>query len=226
MDEIAQVSQNQTRQEIFPNLPLLNCFLTIVEFGKTAFEIIYCKDAIKVALDEQNYAVITLKNQQVPYKATILGGFAFHVRKSGTIDYQKYFNFIWPDELSTPEMTFYQAPTLIHRHYEKGQRIELGIEPVTCYHVEYQDRVTADFTRTGQGVWEFSFSTGFHGSFKKEDDGSHSIRFKGLPMEHDDDEHVSESKFILSRSKYTNNLLLILQDNAKVILEHEIAGEK
>lgn len=220
MDENVQVNEHQARQEIFPNLPLLNCFLTIVEFGNLAFEIIYCKDAIKVALDEENYAVITLKNQQVPYKATILGGFAFQVQKAGTIDYQKYFNFIWPDELSTPEVTFFKEPSQIHRHYEKGQRIELGIEPVERYHVVYDDGVTANFTCTGPRAWEFSFSTGFHGSFKKEEDGSHSIRFKGLPMEPNEDEHVSESKFILSRSKYTNNLLLILQDDAEVMLEH------
>ena len=220
MDELVSVGDNYEQQEIFPNLPLLNCFLTLVEFGDLVFNIIYCSDAIKVSLDEENYAVITLKNQQVPYKATILGGFAFHVQKAGTIDYQKYFNFIWPDELSTPEVTFFKEPSQIHRHYEKGQRIELGIEPVKQYHVEYEDGVTANFTCIAPGTWEFSFSTGFYGSFKKEEDGSHSIRFKGLPMEPNEDEHVSESKFILSRSKYTNNLLLILQDNAEVMLEH------
>jgi hypothetical protein len=220
MDEVVHSHEHHARREIIPNLPLLNCFLTVVEYEEKAFEIIYCNDAIKVSLDEENYAVFTLKNQQVPYKATMLGGFALHIQKAGNIDYKKYFYVIWQDELSTPELTFFSKPSLIRRQYEKGQLIELGIEPVACYHVGYPDGVTAKFIRTGPGTWEFSFSTGFHGSFKKEDDGTHSIRFKGLPMEADEDEHRSESKFILSRSKYTNNLLLILQDNAEVLLEH------
>ena len=70
-----------------PNLPLLNCFATRIRFVDAEYEIIYCSSAIKIALNEENYAVVTLKNQQVPYKATILGGFAFHIEKAGQIEY-------------------------------------------------------------------------------------------------------------------------------------------
>jgi hypothetical protein len=220
MDELKYGGERHARGDIFPNLPLISCFLTVVEFGETAFEIIYCSDLIKVALDEENVAVITLKNQQVPYEDTISDDFALSVKKSGSIDYLKYFDIIWPNELSTPELVFYREPTQVHRHYEKGQRIELGIEPVSGYDVAYEDGVTARFSQSSPGFWEFSFSTGFYGSFKKEEDGSYSIRFKGLPADPDEDEHKSESKFILSRSRYTNNLLLILQDNAEVALRH------
>jgi len=203
-----------------PHLPLLNCFATSVFFGEIVYEIIYCSSEIKISLDNDNFAVVTLKNQQVPYKATILGGFAFSVKKSGTIDYHKHFDIVWLDELSRPEITFFQAPTKILRSYEKGQKIELGIEDVARYQMKYQDGVTADFTRLGPGSYDFKFSTGFEGSFMKEEDGSHTIRFKGLPMEPDDAGYVSESKFIITRSKYTNNLLLVLQDKAEVTLEH------
>jgi hypothetical protein len=219
MNENKKKESGDSRRHI-SRLPLLDCFATEFRFGEVSYEIIYCNSAIKIALDEDNYAVLTLKNQQVPYKATILGGFALSVKKAGNIDYYKYFEIVWPDELSRPEILFFQKPTEIIRHYNKGQRIELGIEEVDEYHVVYQDGVTADFNYVDPGAYEFSFSTGFSGSFKKESDGSHTIRFKGLPIEADEGVYVSESKFIITRSKYTNNLVLVLQDEATVTLTH------
>jgi hypothetical protein len=218
------MSEIETKSEVNPRhisrLPLLDCFATIFKFDEISYEIIYCNSAIKIALDEENYAVLTLKNQQVPYKATILGGFALSIKKAGTIDYYKHFEIIWPDELSRPEILFFKKPSEIIRHYIKGQRIELGIEDVDKYHVVYQDGVTAKFEYVGMGAYEFSFTSGFSGSFMKEKDGSHTIRFKGLPMDADEGVYVSESKFVITRSKYTNNLILVLQDEATVTLTH------
>ncbi len=213
-----QANDSAVAEKKTPNLPLLNCFATRIGFEDAEYEIIYCSSAIKIALNEENYAVVTLKNQQVPYKATILGGFALQIQKAGHIEYPHHFNIVWLDEWSTPELIFYKNPVKILREYEKLQKIELGIEDFSQYNVVYADGVTADFTRTAPGAYEFSFSTGFHGSFVKETDGTHTVRFKGMPIEKDEDKYNSESKFIISRSKYTNNLLLILQDKATVTL--------
>lgn len=213
------LENNAAEQEI-ANLPILNCFNTTLTFGEDEFEILFCNSEITISRDRDNYAVVRLKNQQVPYKTTILGGFAFAVEKTGTVDYKKYFDIRWEDDLSIPDLVFHQKPSKIKREYEKGQNIELGVEDVGCYRVIYQDNVTADFSRVGEGAYDFNFSSGFNGSINKEPDGTHTIRFKGHRWDADEDGYNSESKFIISRSKYTDNLLLILQDKATVLIEH------
>ena len=212
------LDNNETKEQDLANLPILNCFSTTLIFDKEEFEILYCNAEITISRDSKNFAVISLKNQQVPYKATILGGFAFSVEKTGEIDYKKFFDIQWEDDLSIPLLIFHQKPTRIKR--DKGQKIELGFEDVTLYRVLYQDNVSADFTRIGEGSYEFNFSTGFRGSINKETDGTHTIRFKGSRWDAEEDGYNSESKFIISRSKYTDNLLLILQDKATVFIEH------
>ncbi len=207
---------HQQRSRGVPRLLLLNCFTTRLDFGEDSFAIIFCSSQITISRDNENFAVVGLKNQQVPYKANILGGFAFTEETTGNINYKKYFHIIWEDEYAIPELAFSQIPSKILREYTKGQKIELGVEDASLYHVTYHDGVTADFKRLSEGSYQFEFSTGFTGSFKKEEDGTHSIRFKGLSMESDEDGYKSESKFIISRSKYTNNLLLILQEQASV----------
>jgi hypothetical protein len=213
-------TKNASYQEKISNLPLLNCFATRLEFGEHHFEMIFCDDKIKISRDTENFALVTLKNQQVPYKANILGGFAFSEEIFGTIDFKSFFYFLWPDDHAVPEIEFFQKPSGIIREYAKGQKIELGIEDISRYHVIYHDGVTADFNRIDQNSWDFCFSTGFDGSFKTETDGTHSIRFKGIRLDADEDGYKSESKFIISRSRFTNNLLLILQDHATVLLQH------
>lgn len=216
MDElITTISENNRK---YPNLPLLMCFSTHLEFEGEAFDINFCNTRIKISKDTDNYTSIGLKNQQVPYKATILGGFALTEDVTGSIDYRKYFNIAWKDEQAIPEMVFLSQPAQIVRNYFKGQKIEFGIEDISRYHVHYRDGVTADFTRTGDAIYDFTFSTGLTGSFKKEEDGVHSIRFKGIPVDEEDDGYKSESKLIISRSKYTDNLVLILQDTATVYI--------
>lgn len=209
---------NRLNHKGLPRLLLLSCFATRLEFDGIPFEIIFCSSRITISRDSDNFAIVGLKNQQVPYKANILGGFALKEDTTGEIDYKKYFHIIWEDEYSIPELAFTQQPSKILREYAKGQKIELGVEDADLYHVAYHDGVTADFKRLGEGSYDFEFSTGFTGSFKKEEDGTHSIRFKGLSLDADEDGYKSESKFIISRSKYTNNLLLILQEQALVTI--------
>lgn len=214
------LENNETDGQGLANLPILNCFTTTLTFDHDEFEILFCNTEITILRDRDNYAIIRLKNQQVPYKATILGGFAASVEKTGTINYKKYFDIHWEDDLSTPELVFHQKPSLIKRDYDKGQKIELGFENVTRYRVQYQDNVSADFIRIREGAYDFNFSSGFRGSINKEPDGTHTIRFKGNRLDAEEDGYNSESKFIISRSKYTDNLLLILQDKAAVLIEH------
>jgi hypothetical protein len=206
--------------EHFPNLPLLDCINTTFQFDDQSYDIIYCDPEVKISTDESNFAIITLKDQRVPSESAIMNGSSISVQKTGHIDFLHHLDVVWTDQSDRPEIIFIQEPLKIIRNYLKGQRIELGIEDVSRYHVEYQDGVTGDFDRVAPRSYNFSFSTGFYGSFVKEEDGSHTIRFKGLPMESDEEGYVSESKFIITRSKYTNNLLLVLQDKATVLLSH------
>lgn len=215
-------SQNESKRSttVMGNLPLTCCISTTLFFGDEYFEIIYCNSEITISKNSGNYAVIKLLNQQVPYKANILGGFAFDEEITGTIDYKPFFDIYWPDDVSLPEAEFQVTPDKIKREYDKGQKLEMGVEDVTRYHVIYQDEVTADIVYLEPGAYDFKFSTGLHGSFRKDPDGSHSIKFKGIRLDADEDGYNSESKFIFSRSKYTDNLILVMQDKATVIMEH------
>ena len=199
------------------------CFINMffpnhIQFQNEKFEVIYCGSGITISHDKNNYTKISLKDQQVFYKINVLGGFTFKEEKTGEVDFKKYFYLNWADDISVPELIFHEKPVEIKREYKKGQRIELGVEDVSCYQLIYKDNVTADFTRTKENAYDFSFSTGFTGSIKKDPDGYHSIKFKGISLEAEEDGYKSESKFIISRSKYTDNLLLILQDDANVFL--------
>lgn len=189
-----------------------------LKFGAHCFEVNYQVDTVRIMQDEENFVIVHLKNQQVAYKARILGGFSLLEDKTGEIDYQSFFLVDWHDDAAVPGLVLRQKPDEIRRDYKKGEKIELGIEEVSGYRVEYRDRVIATFTQTGKDAFEFSFSSGFAGSLWKDSDGSHTIRFKGIRLDADEDGYNSESKFIISRSKYTDNLVLILQDDATVFL--------
>jgi hypothetical protein len=106
----------------------------------------------------------------------------------------------------------------VERRYEKGQAIELGLEDVSEYRVVYRDGVEASFRHRDEGGFDFSFSTGFQGSFWKEPDESVTLKFKGDLLEPTAEAERSRSKFIVSRSKYSGNLILILEDAATVSL--------
>jgi hypothetical protein len=200
-------------------LLLLPCFIAHIKFSDTTFNVVQCDAEVSIAIDDDNYAQVTLKNQQVAYKANILGGFSFSEEIVGEIDYKKYLRIEWDDDQAVPELVFQITPESVCREYQKGMKIELGIEMVDCYNVAYKDGVAADFRRTGDHAYDFQFSTGFDGNLWKDPDGSHLVRFKGIRLDADDDGYASESKFIISRSKYTDNLTLILQEDATVYLK-------
>ena len=199
-------------------LLLLTCFANHIQFKNETVEVIYCGSGIKISRDKNNYTKISLKDQQVFYKMNVLGGFTFKEEKTGEIDFKKYFHLDWTDDVSVPELIFREKPDEVKREYKKGQKIELGVEDVSSYQLVHKDKVTADFKRTAESAYDFSFSTGFTGSIKKDADGFHSIKFKGISLEAEEDGYKSESKFIISRSKYTDNLLLVLQEDASVLL--------
>jgi hypothetical protein len=67
-------------------------------------------------------------------------------------------------------------------------------------------------------AFRFEFSTGFRGRFWRDPDGSFTLRFHGDRLADPEDARRSQSKFIISRCKYSGNLPLILQDDATVHL--------
>lgn len=192
---------------------------TKISFPDISFEIIRDAKKIRIIKDSNNLADVTLVNQMVPYKATILGGFALAEKKTGRTNYNHYFYLDWEDDLSIPEINFRTPPLEVSREYIKGQWIELGIEGVNQYDVKYSDGVTAVFQRNKSHGFSFNFSTGFYGSFWSEEDGSYMLKFKGDKLKPGEEDVKSQSKFLVSRSKYTDKLLLLLQENAVVFLK-------
>jgi len=192
---------------------------TTITFPDEDFEVIRKKNKICIIKDKDNCVDVSLVNQQVSYKATILGGYALSEEKKGHTRYNRYFYLDWEDDLSIPQINFRTDPVEVAREYVKGQWIELGIEDVNRYDVKYHDEVDAEFIRNEDNGFSFNFSTGFYGSFWSEDDGSYMLKFKGDKLKPGEDDLKSQSKFIVSRSKYTGKLLLFLQENATVILK-------
>ncbi len=201
-----------------PKIHLVPCETTQITMNDATYQVAFRDNQIRIARDPDNYTLITLKNQQVSYKSTILGGFALSEEMKGDMDYRKDFVLDWEDDMSCPELLFIRPPRRITRKYARGQSVELEIEPVSRYHVAYRDGVTADFNRGANNDFTFSFSTGFYGSFKRVPDESYTLNFKGDRLKPGEDDYRSISKFIFSRSKYTGNLLLIPQDDATVSL--------
>ncbi len=204
----------------FPErLSLVECQETSLVFDSAVFVLQACDDRVRITDGHQGEAILEKKNQQVPYKAVILGSVVLAEEITAPIDYARYFTIDWSDELAPPEVIFARSPTEIGRHYAKGGRIELGIENVGGYHILYADGVEADFDRTGDRAFGFAFNTGFYGSFEEIGDGAYTLTFKGDRLDPEEDELRSQSKFVISRSKYSGNLVLVLQEDAKVLLK-------
>lgn len=197
---------------------LVDCETLNLTYDDVEFEITFRSNRIRISRDRNNFVDISLVNQQVSYKATILGGFALDEKRTGEIDYLKYFFIEWDDDMSIPDLHFREKPCEISRVYSQNQKIEIGIEDIRRYHVVYRDGVEAEFERGDGGGFCFAFSTGFYGTFRREPDGAYSMTFKGDKLKPGEDGLDSQSKFIVTRSKYTGNLLLILQDDATVNL--------
>lgn len=209
-----------------PRILMPLCRTTELGFGLTNFEVRFEDGKLRIQRDPENFSLVSLKDQRVAYKVQLLGSIVLAEQVTGKVGWQDYFRIEWEDDAAAPELIFDKPPTRIVRTYEKGQAIELGVEPATQYEVRYDDGVEARFTRrrnpdgtlTAAGGFDFSFSTGFHGAFWKEPDGSWMMRFKGDRLSWDDDGKDAQSKFLVSRSKFTDNLMLYFWRGAKVTL--------
>jgi hypothetical protein len=201
------------------SIRLVNCNKTVVSFEDCRFEVTRRRNRVKVAIDDENYVIIGLKDQQVPYKANILGSFVpTEEERRGEIDYSRYLSVHWTDDQSIPDLHFAVRPQQIAREYDKQQFIELGLEDVSIYRVHYRDDVEAIFERQSETMFKFSFSTGFYGTFEEQEDGAYTLTFKGDRLQDESSDYESQSKFVVSRSKRTGKLLLYLQDAATVHL--------
>ncbi|MBW2453064.1 MAG: hypothetical protein JRI68_01060 [Deltaproteobacteria bacterium] len=191
---------------------------TRLTFADTYFELTFDGDVVTIA-GPTGQVTLRQKSQQVAYKATLLGGFVVEEDDlQGTVDYDAYFFIDWEEEYAVPELGFKQPPERISRIYRRGQRIELGVEKVSLYCVQYSDGVEAQFERRQGTSFDFFFSTGLYGSFHQDEDDSYTLKFKGDRMEKGEDDLHAQSKFIVSRSMYSGMLLLILQEDAVVLV--------
>jgi hypothetical protein len=197
---------------------LVDCGGTTIRYGEESYDVEFRDHEVHIARDADNCAVMTLDSLEVPYESRIGEEASQTVRTRGHVDYSRHFSVAWDDDLSLPEIRFLEPPTEVVRRYYRGQTIELGLNPVNEYRVEYVDGVEATFTRRPKG-FDFRFNTGFYGSFWREPDDSCVLKFKGDRLDPAEDAQRSQSKFIVSRSKYTGNLLLVLQDDATVHLQ-------
>ena len=197
---------------------LVSCADTTLSFDDAVFQLSTLRGCVRIALDDSNYSIVRRLPQRVPCEGKMAGDFVPHESREGAIDYERYFILDFEDEVSLPRVTFTASPRMVERRYVRGQSIELGLEDVNRYQVLYRDGVLAEFVQITPHRFEFRFSTGFYGSFWKDPDGSYTLRFRGDRMEPAEDPHCSQSKFIVSRCKYSGNLLLILQDEAVVTL--------
>jgi hypothetical protein len=196
---------------------LVDCLSTKLGFRDATFEVTRAGGEVNIARDARNKVVIRQKSGLYGSESSIEGGVVLAEEKTGNVGYEKYLSVHW-DEVSLPELKLSTAPVKVERRYEKGQSIELGLEDVAEYHVVYRDGVEASFRRQDAGGFGFSFSTGFQGSFWKEPDESYTLKFKGGLLEPTEAAERSRSKFIVSRSKYSGNLILILEEDATVTL--------
>jgi hypothetical protein len=191
---------------------------TVILFDDVTFQVAVQRDEVKVAVDSENYAVVRHRSQRTTAESAIMGAEVLEEEQRGVIDYGRYFLVDWEDAMSLPQLTFHVTPREVVRRYVRGQSIELGLIESDTYRVVYQDGVEAEFRRTVEAAFSFEFSTGFRGSFWKDPDGSYTISFRGDRLDDQDEDQKSQSKFIISRCKYSGNLLLILQDDATVYL--------
>lgn len=201
------------------HIRLVSCLDTTLSFDDAVFQLSRQPDGVRIAVDDANFSIVRRVPQSVPCEGELLGVHIPQESREGAIDYSRYFIVDWDDEASLPLITFTAPPRAVERRYGKGQSIELGLEDVSRYHVRYRDGVEADFEHVGPERFRFHFSTGFYGSFWKDPDGSYTLKFRGDRMEPAEDAHRSQSKFIVSRCKYSGNLLLLLQEPASVSLE-------
>ncbi len=191
---------------------------TCIHYQEKKFNLYFQNNEVVIKESEEDYAIVSLKSQHVAYKATLLGGFVMDEKKVGKPSYQSFFTIFWDDELAMPELFFSISPKKITRNYSKGQYIELDVERVPRYNIKYEDNVEACIERSSNRGYEFQFNTGFYGEFWREKGGSYHIVFQGDKLKPGEEVQNSQSKFIVSRSKYTDNIILYVQEDAVVTI--------
>lgn len=196
---------------------LVECLSSELEFGDATFEVTRTGGEVTISRDAGNKVVISQKSGLYESESSIEGGVVLAEEKTGDAGYEKYFSLHW-DEVSLPELKLTATPTKVERRYGQGQSIELGLEDVSEYGVVYRDGVKATFRHRDAGGFDFSFSNGFEGAFWRDSDGFTLLKFKGDLLEPTEEAERSRSKFVVSRSKYSGNLILILEDDATVSL--------
>jgi hypothetical protein len=192
---------------------------TAIGFDETCCEVTTAAQSVTIRADADNRVTISTKSQRTSLEASMTGGLVLIDEQIGQVDYQRDFVPSWDDEGQLPELCFQRPPTEIIHSCVWGQSIELGLEEASSNRVRYQDGIEAIFERSEPEGFKFSFSAGFHGSFWKDLDGSYTLKFKGDRLAPDEEAERSQSKFIVSRSKYSGNLLLILQEDAAVVID-------
>ncbi len=192
---------------------------TTLKYKEISYDLLFKDAVLKISIDENNYIEMSKKNQEFPSEATIVDGFALSHQKKGDIDYKKHFKICWDNEtMFVPVLLFLEVPEKIIKEYWQGGSIELGIENEKDYFIEYKDGITAEFIQEKKGKYSFSFSTGLNGFIESAKDGSHIIKYKGDTIDSDIKDFRAISKFIVSRSKYTNNFILYFQEYAEVTI--------
>jgi hypothetical protein len=194
----------------------VRCLGTTLAFTDAVFQVSFRDGQIHIERDASNRVVVTPRHATYGSESGIEGGLVLSEAETGSVGYRRYFDIEWDDELTLPTLTFNDPPTRIERKYDKGDAVELGLEEVSEYHLVYADGVEAWFRRTDASRFEFSFSTGFRGAFWQDPDESYTLTFKGDRLKPTEEARRSQSKFLVSRSKYSGNLLLVLQEAATV----------
>ena len=186
-----------------PKISLVRCESTALAFRGARYDVAFENGHIRITDAAGHRAILYQKSQQVAYKSQLLGCVVLAEDSSGDLDFARHLSVTWEDDCSLPELVFSVPPREIVRSYRRGQTIELGLEPVDAYCVTYADGVQADFLRGPDGGFRFVFSTGFYGDFETDGEGGCTLHFKGDRLAPSEEAYDSQSKFIVSRSKYS-----------------------
>ncbi len=204
---------------VLQQIHLVPCEATILSFADVSFELRSQGQGIRIAGDGADFAEVHPENHSVPSESSVADGIISAGSRHGAIPYERYFLVDWEDHVAHPQVTFTVPPARVIRRFAEHGALELGLEDVTRYRVTYDDGVEAVIDRVGPASYRIVFSTGLTGAFWKDADGSYTMRFRGDRLGPSEEASRSQSKFIVSRCKYSGNLLLLLQEPASVALE-------
>lgn len=197
---------------------LVPCLSTLLHFADTSFELTPEGDGVRIA-GKGAAAVLRPESQAIPSEADVSESIILIGVGPGGSPFESYFMLDWEDHLAPPQVTFTSAPRQVVRRFGAGGALELGLEDVARYRVVYADGVEATIERAGPADYRIAFSTGLAGRFWRDPDGSYTIHFRGDVLPASEEPSRAQSKFIVSRCKFSGNLLLLFQEEAAVHLE-------